>query len=91
MVRLQIFNLRGNYLLIIFQSDGDKSSLNDPKKTDAHQDDDEAEEDQEDEAEANDGSNAGDGNDEVETEEEDLDEPPTTRSQTRKRRPRKDN
>lgn len=72
------------------KNDGDKSSLNDPKKTDANQDDDEAEEEQEEE-EANDGSNAGDGNDEEETEEEDLDEPPTTRSQTRKRRPRKDN
>merc|ERR1711936_1319704 len=76
------------------KNEGDKSSLNDPKKTDAHQEDDEAEEEQEEEegeGEANDGSNAEDGNDEEETEEEEIDEPPTTRSQTRKRRPRKDN
>ena len=72
----------------VFLEGGDKSSLNDPKKTDAVQDDDE--EGEEVDAE-------GDG--EVNTEEEELeaeeeeeeDEPPTTRSQTRKRRPRKDN
>merc|ERR1712241_317401 len=73
------------------KTDGDKSSLNDPKKTDAHQEDDEAEEEQGEEGEANDENNAGDVNEEEETEEEEIDEPPTTRSQTRKRRPRKDN
>jgi len=73
------------------KNDGDKSSLNDPKKTDAQQEDDEAEEEEQEEAEAKDGSNAGDVNEEEETEEEELDEAPTTRSQTRKRRPRKDN
>lgn len=67
------------------KTDDDKSSLNDPKKTDAEQEDDEPEDEQ-----GEDVNEEGDGNEE-ESEEEEVDEPPTTRSQTRKRRPRKDN
>lgn len=72
---------------------GDKSSLNDPKKTDEPQEDDEAAEEEaaEEEAaaqeEAEDDGSEGEGEEE---EEEEDDEPPTTRSQARKRRPRKE-
>jgi len=74
---------------------GDKSSLNDPKKTDEPQEDDEAAEEEAAEEEAAAQEEAeGDGSDgeeeEEDDEEEDDDEPPTTRSQTRKRRPRKE-
>merc|ERR1712111_285023 len=68
------------------KTEGDKSSLNDPKKTDAVQEDDEEAEDVEQEDVDNDGDK-----EEGTEEEEEEDEPPTTRSQTRKRRPRKDN
>jgi len=69
---------------------GDKSSLNDPKKTDEPQDDDEVAEEEAAEEEAAAQEEAeGDGSD-GEEEEEEEDEPPTTRSQTRKRRPRKE-
>jgi len=67
------------------KTDGDKSSLNDPKKTDAHQEDDEAEDEQQGDVHEDEEGN------EEDSEEEEADEPPTTRSQTRKRRPRKDN
>jgi len=77
---------------------GDKSSLNDPKKTDAVQDDDEGEEV---DAEGEEVGAEGDGEvnteeeeveeDEEDAEEEPEEEPPATRTQTRKRRPRKDN
>merc|ERR1712012_60793 len=67
---------------------GDKSSLNDPKKTDAVQDDDEEEEEEE---AAEEVDAEGDNEEPEEEEEEEEDEPPTTGSQTRKRRPRKDN
>merc|ERR1712227_974645 len=71
---------------------GDKSSLNDPKKTDAVQEDDEEVEEVEQEDVDNDGDKEEGTEDEDEEEEEEVeDEPPTTRSQTRKRRPRKDN
>merc|ERR1719187_1345186 len=60
------------------KTDDDKSSLNDPKKTDAEQEDDEPEDEQ-----GEDVNEEGDGNEE-ESEEEEVDEPPTTRSQTRK-------
>ena len=75
-----------------FLTEGDKSSLNDPKKTDAVQEDDEEAEDVEQEDVDNDGDKE-EGTEEEDEEEEDEveDEPPTTRSQTRKRRPRKDN
>merc|ERR1712098_185021 len=69
---------------------GDKSSLNDPKKTDEPQDYDEVAEEEAAEEEAAAQEEAeGDGSD-GEEEEEEEDEPPTTRSQTRKRRPRKE-
>jgi len=74
---------------------GDKSSLNDPKKTDEVQDDDEGEEvDAEGDAEGDGEVNTEEEEieeDEEEAEEEAEEEPPATRSQTRKRRPRKDN
>jgi len=77
---------------------GDKSSLNDPKKTDEVQDDDEGEEvDAEGEGEEVDAEGDGEVNteeeeiEEDEAEEEAEEEPPATRSLTRKRRPRKDN
>jgi len=63
--------------------EGDKSSLNDPKKTDEVQDDDE---EVEEEVEGD-----GDTEENTQEEEEPEDDPPATRSQTRKRRPRKDN
>jgi calnexin len=71
---------------------GDKSSLNDPKKTDEPQEDDEVAEEEaaaQEEAEA-DGSDGEEEEEGDEEEEEGEDEPPTTRSQTRKRRPRKE-
>merc|ERR1719318_1706731 len=68
---------------------GDKSSLNDPKKTDEPQEDDEAAE-EEAAAQEEAGADGSDGEEEEEEEEEEEDEPPTTRSQTRKRRPRKE-
>jgi len=70
---------------------GDKSSLNDPKKTDEPQEDDEAAEEEaaEEEAAAQE-EGEDDGSEGEEDDEEEEDEPPTTRSQTRKRRPRKE-
>ena len=64
----------------------DKSSLNDPKKTDAVQEDDEEVEDVEQEDVDNDGDKEEGTEEEEEGEEEEEeveDEPPTTRSQTR--------
>jgi calnexin len=86
------------------KSETSKSSLNDPKKTDEAQEDDEVveevaaagEEEQEPEPDEEDAGSQDeteeveeDGEDD-EGDEEDADEPPTTRSQTRKRKPRKD-